>query len=190
MRSRRIGGLSVGPVLALSLAIGVGASARPASDALNTSALNAEAMAPPPAAAPAMATARSDYIEHCGGCHGLAGSSAPAKVPELRGRVGYFMCTPEGRDYLIRVPNVAHVAIPEAANLARLMNYVTQEIGAGSRPSAARDYSAEEVAALRERPLGRESLVGERARLVEKLIRSCRAPAALRDLYGRPAAAR
>ncbi|MFD2428854.1 hypothetical protein ACFSUK_13245 [Sphingobium scionense] len=29
--------------------------------------------------------ARSDYVENCGGCHGVQGSAAPAALPELRG---------------------------------------------------------------------------------------------------------
>ncbi|MDI1295314.1 MAG: hypothetical protein PSY12_05430 [bacterium] len=32
------------------------------------------------------ALARSDYVENCGGCHGVQGSAAPAELPELRGR--------------------------------------------------------------------------------------------------------
>jgi hypothetical protein len=41
--------------------------------------------------------ARSDYVEHCAGCHGVQGKSAPAPLPELFGRVGWFMCTPQSR---------------------------------------------------------------------------------------------
>jgi mono/diheme cytochrome c family protein len=34
------------------------------------------------------AQARSDYVENCGGCHGITGDSAPALLPVLRDRVG------------------------------------------------------------------------------------------------------
>jgi cytochrome c553 len=30
--------------------------------------------------------ARVDYIENCGGCHGVNGSTVPAQLPELMGR--------------------------------------------------------------------------------------------------------
>src|SRR4051812_14550271 len=66
--------------------------------------------------------ARSDYVENCGGCHGIQGSSAPALVPELKNRVGYFMCDPAARAYLLRLPNVAHSRITDNAQLADLMN--------------------------------------------------------------------
>lgn len=34
------------------------------------------------------AQAHVDFIEHCAGCHGVGGHSAPAHLPELAGRVG------------------------------------------------------------------------------------------------------
>ena len=46
--------------------------------------------------------ARSDYVENCGGCHGVQGSAAPAALPELRGRVGWFLSPREPRAYIIR----------------------------------------------------------------------------------------
>ena len=57
--------------------------------------------------------AQSDYLEQCGGCHGIQGNTAPAPVPVLRARVGYFMCTEAGRRYLIRLPNVSYARVDD-----------------------------------------------------------------------------
>src|ERR1700683_2709291 len=46
------------------------------------------------------------YATNCQGCHGEFGSSA-AEIPTLAGRVGYFTRIPDGRRYLVQVPNVA-----------------------------------------------------------------------------------
>ena len=90
--------------------------------------------------------ARGDYLENCAGCHGLDGSTAPASLPELRGRVGWFMCTPESRAYLLRLPNVAHSRITDNAELADMMNFVVFVLGAGSAPPGTKPFTAEEVA--------------------------------------------
>ena len=90
--------------------------------------------------------ARSDYVEHCGGCHGLRGDTVPAHLPELEGRVGWFMCTPEARAYLIRLPNVAHSRIKDNAELADMMNYVVFVLGEGTAPAGTRPFTADEVA--------------------------------------------
>ncbi len=54
--------------------------------------------APAFAELPELTTPQSDYVEHCSGCHGMQGNSAPADIPVLRDRVGYFLCSKEGRD--------------------------------------------------------------------------------------------
>ncbi len=127
--------------------------------------------------------ARSDYIENCGGCHGIHGDSAPAQLPSLQGRVGYFMCDPDARTYLIRLPNVAHSRIADNAELADLLNYVVFDIGGGSAPAASPPFTAAEVTRERPQALSDVSLVALRARLVERVIRKCKAPASLRLLY-------
>ena len=131
--------------------------------------------------------AQSNYVEYCAGCHGIKGSSAPAPVPELRDRVGFFMCTPEGREYLIRLPNVAHAPVSSAEELAELMNFVVFTLGSSSVPSATPRFTASEVAMLRQRPLHPgASLQALRRQLVANLIRTCGAPAVLRQLHSPP----
>ena len=85
-------------------------------------------------ALPLLTTPQSDYVEHCSGCHGMQGNSAPADIPVLRDRVGYFMCTPEGRDYLIRLPNVAYSAITDNQELAEMMNFVVSAWAGQAHP--------------------------------------------------------
>ncbi len=127
--------------------------------------------------------ARANYVEQCAGCHGVTGTTAPAKLPELRGRVGWFMCTPASRAYLLRLPNVAHSRITDNADLADLMNYVVFVLGEASAPPGTRPFTADEVARERPHALSNASLVGERARHARDAIRTCRAPKSLALLY-------
>ena len=127
--------------------------------------------------------AKSDYVENCAGCHGNQGSSAPAKLPELRGRVGYFMCTPAARAYLIRLPNVAHSRITDNQQLADLMNFVVFVIGGASAPAGTQPFTAAEVAHERGFALTSVSLTGARAHYADEAVRKCHAPASLRLFY-------
>jgi hypothetical protein len=54
----------------------------------------------------------------------------------LRDRIGYFMCTREGREYLIRLPNVAYAPIPDNQQLADMMNFVVFGLGGPAHPRA------------------------------------------------------
>lgn len=127
--------------------------------------------------------ARSDFIEHCGGCHGPDGRSAPAALPELRGRVGWLMCTPASRAYLLRLPNIAHSRISDNAELADMLNYMVFVVGGDSAPVGTRPFTAEEVTRERAHPLVSGSLTAERARHVGDAIRQCHAPVSLRLNY-------
>lgn len=127
--------------------------------------------------------ARADYIENCGGCHGIEGSTAPAQVPELRGRVGYFMCTASARAYLLRLPNVAHNRLQDTERVADVMNYIVFHIGQDSAPRGTTPFTAQEVAKERKFALTAASLIRERAREVENVVRACGAPANLSAMY-------
>ena len=127
--------------------------------------------------------ARLDYIENCGGCHGVNGDTVPAHLPELEGRVGWFMCTPEARAYLLRLPNVAHSRIKDNGELADLMNYVVFVLGKGTAPAGTLPFTADEVARERLQALTNPNLTAERLRLAKQLIDRCHAPASIRLLY-------
>ena len=93
------------------------------------------------------------------------------------------MCDADARTYLIRLPNIAHSRITDNAELADLLNYVVFDIGGTSAPAASLPFTAEEVTRERPQALTDVSLVALRARLVERIIRKCKAPASLRLLY-------
>jgi hypothetical protein len=124
--------------------------------------------------------AQSDFVEQCAGCHGVRGSTVPAHLPELKDRVGWFMCTPESRAYLLRLPNVAHSRLTDNAQLADLMNYVIFVLGGNSAPAGTKPFTAEEVAHERQFALTSGSLSAERLRLANVAIHKCHAPATLR----------
>ena len=142
--------------------------------------------ASPASAAPALpelTTPQSDYVEHCSGCHGMQGNSAPAEIPVLRDRVGYFMCTREGREYLIRLPNVAYSAITDNQQLADMMNFVVFGLGGNSAPKDAKPFVAAEVAKLRTRALGTQSLIAARAEVVNGMVGRCAVPQSMKFFY-------
>ena len=132
---------------------------------------------------PELTTPQSDYVEHCSGCHGMQGNSAPAEIPVLRDRVGYFMCTREGRDYLIRLPNVAYSAISDNQELADMMNFVVFGLGGNSAPKGTKPFTASEVARLRTRALATQSLIAIRAEVVARLGTGCAVPDSMNFFY-------
>jgi hypothetical protein len=140
------------------------------------------------AALPELTAPQSDYVEYCSGCHGMQGNSAPAEIPVLRDRVGYFLCSREGRDYLIRLPNVAYSAITDNQELADMMNFVVFGLGGNSAPKGARPFTAPEVARLRSRALGTQSLIAARAQIVDRLVGHCSVPESMKFFYDGQAA--
>ena len=91
---------------------------------------------------------RVPYLMGCVGCHGEAGVTISQRVPDLKDQIGYFLHLPEGRAYLVRLPNVAFAPISDK-ELADMMNYMVFTLGGSSAPKDARPYSAAEVGKLR-----------------------------------------
>ena len=133
-------------------------------------------------AAPKIAPTPGAYLLYCGGCHGINGHSSDAAVPSLKGQVDAFLCLPAGREYLIRLPNVAFAPLSDT-QLADLMNFVVAlgetRLGKGDPP-----YTAAEVGRLRRNPLLGQPIANYRRQLVAKLVQTCRAPRSLLT-YGR-----
>ena len=158
---------------------------------LMASAASAATVLPELKGLPELTTPQSDYVEHCSGCHGMQGNSAPAEIPVLRDRVGYFMCTREGRDYLIRLPNVAYSAISDNQELAEMMNFVVFGLGGNSAPKGTKPFTAAEVAKLRTQALATQSLIAIRADVVARLSTGCAVPDSINFFYdGQQQAAR
>jgi hypothetical protein len=139
-------------------------------------------VAPPPYPRE-MNLAQSNYVEHCGGCHGVQGDAAPAELPTLKNRVGYFMCTPQSRAYLLHLPNVARSRITDNDDLADLLNFMVFGLGGRSTSPSARPFTGTEVARERQFPLNSVSLAKTRGAIVETVIKRCGAPASLRLMY-------
>ncbi|HVS76418.1 MAG TPA: hypothetical protein VHE11_05750 [Steroidobacteraceae bacterium] len=130
------------------------------------------------------------YLTSCGGCHGIEGVSAPGKVPTLRGLTGSFLCTSQGRDFLVRLPDVALTTLSDRM-LTQVMNFVVFDMGApvaGGRP--VRPYTVAEVARLRREPLTDTGLTAYRNSVVAGLAARCDVPAALHVYAARVTMAR
>lgn len=115
----------------------------------------------------ARAAARFDYLLHCSGCHLPDGSGAPPEVPSLRGPMGVLVATPEGRDYIARVPEVAQAPLADDA-LARVLNWVLLEFNDETLPSGFQLMGAAEVGTARAKVLAdplraRAAIVGRYA---------------------------
>jgi hypothetical protein len=138
--------------------------------------------APPSPPVPQFTRAQTNYILGCGGCHGENGITNSRLVPDLRDQVGYFLNTPQGREYLVRLPNVAFSTLSDA-DLAEVLNFMVFTLGGTSVPAKAAAYTPAEVAPLRRRPLNEVRLLEYRARLVDNLIAQHGASLRLR-VYG------
>lgn len=123
------------------------------------------------------------YLTSCGGCHGIEGISAPRAVPTLRHLTGSFLCTPEGRQFIVRIPDVALSNLSDQM-LTRVMNWVVFDLGAPvPAGNAARRYTVAEVARLRREPLTQTGLTPYRERVVARVQARCAAAAGL-SVYG------
>lgn len=130
------------------------------------------------------------YLTSCGGCHGIEGKSAPAAVPTLRGLTGSFLCTAEGREFIIRLPDVALTPLSDRM-LTQVMNFVAFDLGAPvAGGKSARPYTVAEVARLRHRPLTDTGLTAYRNRVVAGLAARCSVPPGLKVYAARIAASR
>jgi hypothetical protein len=134
-------------------------------------------------------TPRGNYLLSCGGCHGLNGVSNSRLVPDLKDQVGYFLNLPQGRSYVVRLPNVAFSMTSDEA-LTGLVNYVVFTLGGASVPAGTKPYALREVSQLRRNPLTEVSLVQMREQMVRILIDQYHATTDLRrygeDDYGSP----
>jgi len=105
------------------------------------------------------------YAENCEGCHGWAGVSV-TEIPALKGRIGYFTRIPEGRRYLMQVPNVA-LNPSSDEDIAAMMNWLLATFSREQLPAGFVPYTAEEVAGLRK---ARIDVAADRRRVVDALV--------------------
>ena len=95
--------------------------------------------------------AQVNYMLHCQGCHLPEAEGFAGKVPPMKNFVGYFLHSQEGRDFLIRVPGVAHAALSHD-EIAELMNWLVLSFSPGQLPDPFIPYTDTEVATLRDDP--------------------------------------
>lgn len=95
--------------------------------------------------------AQVNYMLHCQGCHLPNAEGFEGRVPPMNSFVGYFLHSEQGRDFLIRVPGVAHSALP-SDEVAELMNWLLLSFSVDQLPDPFTPYTREEVAVLRADP--------------------------------------
>ncbi len=113
------------------------------------------------------ARAHSNWILKCQGCHRADATGTPQTTPAMAGIIGTFLKTPEGRDYLARVPGVASAALPDA-ELAELLNWTLLRFDPAHVPKDFKPYTTNEVGKLRSRPLRTEA-AAVRARILANI---------------------
>jgi len=95
--------------------------------------------------------AHVNYMLHCQGCHLPQAEGFAGRVPPMKDFVGYFLHSPEGREFLIRVPGVAHSALGDN-EITELMNWLLQSFSADQLPASFAPFTVDEVIALRQDP--------------------------------------
>ncbi len=124
--------------------------------------------------ATAGASPAQDYTLYCMGCHGAEARGVPGKIPPLAGTLALFMRSPDGRNYLLRVPGAANSVLTDA-QLAGVLNWLAERYAAPDEPRAI-PFTVDEVSRLRHLPLA--DVQATRREVVRKLATSGPAPAA------------
>ncbi|MFZ5608042.1 MAG: cytochrome C [Pseudomonadota bacterium] len=96
--------------------------------------------------------AHLNWMMHCQGCHRADASGSAGGAPNMAGEVARFLSVAGGRDYLMRVPGVAHAGLSDQ-ELAELLNWTLHAFDATHVPNDFVPFSAREVGAARKQPL-------------------------------------
>jgi mono/diheme cytochrome c family protein len=96
----------------------------------------------------ARADPEKNYLLHCSGCHLPNGIGDPPNTPSLRGTIGKIVATPEGRDYIIRVPGSSQTPMSDE-QLAAVLNWMLTEFNSSTLPENFKPLSAKEVSKSR-----------------------------------------
>lgn len=122
----------------------------------------------------ARASPQQDYVLYCMGCHGPGAEGVAGKIPPLAGALARFMRSPEGRNYVLRVPGAANSVLTDA-QLAALLNWLAERYRVADEPPP-QPFTAEEVASVRHTPLA--NVLATRREVVRSLAASGAAPSA------------
>jgi len=107
-----------------------------------------------------------DYALNCMGCHGTEARGIPGKVPPLANALSRFMRSPEGRNYVLRVPGAANSALSNE-QLAAVLNWLAVTYDSSASPTQPAPFTSSEVAAVRHQPL--LSVLATRSAVVHNL---------------------
>jgi cytochrome c553 len=121
----------------------------------------------------AQANPQQDYILYCMGCHGTQAGGVPGKVPPLAHALGRYMRTPEGRNYILRVPGAANSVLSDA-QLAAVLNWLAQTFSGDELTASVPLFTPAEVTGNRHSPLS--SVLATRREVVRALETTGLAP--------------
>jgi mono/diheme cytochrome c family protein len=96
--------------------------------------------------------AHQNYLIHCMGCHGEAGLGLEGQVPSFKHTLAKISASPQGRDYVLRVPGVTQSSLDDAET-AEVLNWVLAEFSGAQAARRIAPFTAAEVAKARSRPL-------------------------------------
>jgi cytochrome c553 len=113
-----------------------------------------------------------DYMLYCMGCHGDQAQGVPGKIPPLAGALPRYMRTPEGRNYVLRVPGAANSVLSDS-QLAAVLNWLAATYAVTGEAHAA-PFTAAEVTQARHTPL--VNVLATRSEVVRALEASGPAP--------------
>ena len=125
--------------------------------------------------AAARANPQQDYILYCMGCHGPEAQGVPGKVPPLAHALGRYMRTPEGRNYILRVPGAANSVLSDA-QLAAVLNWLAQTFDSDELSASIPLFTPAEVTGARHSPLA--SVLATRREVIRALEATGLAPPA------------
>ena len=108
--------------------------------------------------------AQLNYMLNCQGCHAKDGRGL-GDVPALKGFVGNFLSSNEGRAYLIRVPGSANSPLTDV-ELSEVVNWILFTMSDKSLPDSFNPLTPEEVQTYRGQP--NLHAKAERSRLIAK----------------------
>lgn len=121
----------------------------------------------------AQANPQQDYVLYCMGCHGPQAEGVPGKVPPLAHALGSYMRTPQGRNYILRVPGAANSVLSDT-QLAAVLNWLATTFDADALSAGVPLFTPAEVTSARHSPLS--AVLATRREVVRALEATGHAP--------------
>lgn len=112
--------------------------------------IGATLLALAPAAMAQKSSPAANYMRHCVGCHLPDGTGLPPDVPNLGVGFSHLIHSPEGKDFITRVPGVTGAPLP-ADEIADLLNWMVTKFYPSD--SGFVPFTAAEILQGKERPL-------------------------------------